>query len=520
MNLHDLFGSQVLSQVPVTASLTLDAGKGAREVSSLVFDTRLLKKDCVFIAIRGGRHDGHDFLQQAMDAGAVALVVESRAKVPPGFQGHVREVPSSRFELARLAAIWSRNPSRELFTVGVTGTNGKTTTTNMIESVLNAGGLPTGVIGTIDHHLGARVWPSDMTTPDPLQFHARLREFADSGAKAVALEVSSHALDQARVDAVDFNVGVFTNLTRDHLDYHVTMEAYFEAKLRFFTGLLRDSAKKETRAVVNVDDEHGRKIVSRLASELKPRVWTLGRAEASGADFAYKILKQGFDGVEFQLKSPAGDHRLHLAMAGLHNVQNAVSAFATGLAAGISVAVIESAIQSIRGVNGRLEHVPNSCGLHVFVDYAHTDDALSAILRLLSEIRSEAVRTGAPRAEIYTVFGCGGDRDRGKRPLMMRAALAGSDRVIVTSDNPRTEDPEKIIDDAMVAVDATDRARVERVTDRRKAIEQALSHAKKGDVVLIAGKGHEATQTIGTIKTPFSDAQVAKDILEGLNGRS
>lgn len=518
MNLHDLFGAKAFSPNSTSPSQSLGSGLAAREVSALVFDTRLLKKDCVFVAIRGGRHDGHDFLQQAVDAGAAALVVESTAKVPAGFRGYVCQVSSSRFELARLAAIWSKNPSRELFTVGVTGTNGKTTTTNMIESVLNSGGFPTGVIGTIDHHLGTRVWPSDMTTPDPLQFHARLREFADHGAKAVALEVSSHALDQARVDAVDFNVGVFTNLTRDHLDYHGTMEAYFEAKLRFFTGLLRDSAKKETRAIVNVDDDYGRKIVSSLKSEKKPLVWTLG--QGSDADYAYKILKQGFDGVEFQLKSPAGDHRLRLAMAGLHNVQNAVSAFATGLAAGLAVSVIETAIQSIRGVNGRLEHVPNTRGLHVFVDYAHTDDALSAILRLLSEIREEAVRSGGARAGICTVFGCGGDRDRGKRPLMMRAALAGSDQVIVTSDNPRTEDPEKIIDDAMAAVQGAEASKVERVVDRRQAIERALSRAKKGDVVLIAGKGHEATQTIGTVKMPFSDAQVAKDILEGLNGRS
>lgn len=518
MNLHDLFGN--LPQSQSAPSTPLGASLSTREVSALVFDTRLLKKDCVFIAIRGGRHDGHDFLQAAIEAGALALVVENRARVPADFSGYVREVSSSRFELARLAAIWSKNPSRELFTVGVTGTNGKTTTTNMIESVLSAGGLPTGVIGTIDHHLGTRVWPSDMTTPDPLQFHARLREFADHGAKAVALEVSSHALDQARVDAVDFNVGVFTNLTRDHLDYHGTMEAYFEAKLRFFTGLLRDSAKSETRAIINIDDDYGRKIVALLAPEKKPGVWTLGRAGGHAADFAYTILKQGFDGVSFVLKSPVGEHRLHLAMAGLHNVQNAVSAFATGLVAGLPVSTIENAIQAIRGVNGRLEHVPNSRGLHVFVDYAHTDDALSAILRLIAEIRSESVRAGISPATIYTVFGCGGDRDRGKRPLMMRAALDGSDHVIVTSDNPRTEDPEKIIDDAMAAVDAKDSSRVERVTDRRAAIERALSRAKPGDVVLIAGKGHESTQTIGTVKTPFSDASVAKDILEGLNGRS
>lgn len=522
MNLHDLFGAAPLSQTKLSGSF------GTREVSALVFDTRLLKAECVFIAIRGGRHDGHDFLSDAMSAGAIALVVEDRKRVPLGFSGLVHEVPSSRVELARLAALWSKTPSRELFTIGVTGTNGKTTTTNMIETVLNGAGLPTGVIGTIDHHLGSRVWPSDMTTPDPLQFQARLRDFVDHGAKAVALEVSSHALDQARIDAVDFDVGVFTNLTRDHLDYHGTMEAYFAAKLRFFTELLRDSAKTETRAIVNIEDAHGKILAEGLKvkskTHKKPGVWTMGSAETAESvvlkpDFSYRILKQGFDGVEFDLVSPAGSHRLHLAMAGVHNVQNAVSAFAVGLAAGVEVSSIERAIESIRGVNGRLEHVVNSRGLHVFVDYAHTDDALAAILRLLGDIREESGRAGVARPRIHTVFGCGGDRDRGKRPLMMRAALAGSDRVYVTSDNPRTEDPEKIIDDAMVVVGAQDSSRVERITDRREAIARALTAAQVGDVILIAGKGHEATQTIGTVKTPFSDAKVAKDILEGFNGR-
>lgn len=503
------------------------------EVSAIIFDTRKLVPNCVFVAIRGGRHDGHQFLNEAEARGAVALVVEDASRVPASFKGFVREVSSTRAELSKLAAIWTGRPSQKLFTVGVTGTNGKTTTTNMIEAVLTYGGLSTGVIGTIDHHLGTRVWPTEMTTPDPLAFQERLAEFAALGAKAVALEASSHALDQARVEAVEFDVGVFTNLTRDHLDYHVTMDGYFAAKRRFFTELLVRSAKPDTYAIVNSDDVWGARLVDELGAQLKanrrtkPKVWTYGWAEHGDArtrlcDFEYDILEQGFDGVRFSLRSPAGLHTMKLAMAGLHNVQNAMGAFATGLAAGMDARSVAAAIEAIRGVNGRLEHVPNAGGLHVFVDYAHTDDALSAILRLLQGIRMEAKAKGRPGqdARILTVFGCGGDRDKGKRPLMMRAALDGSDRVIVTSDNPRTEDPEAIIDDAMAAVKPDERSKVERLTDRRAAIRRAVEIAKDGDVILIAGKGHEPTQTIGTVKTAFSDAHVAREILEEAYGRT
>ena len=517
MKLQDLF------QIPESeVGRTISKEIAATNVSSLVFDTRKLQAGCVFVAIRGGKHDGHMFLSEAATQGAAGLVVEDANLVPPGFRGYVAVVASTRLALARLAMRWYDSPSSKLFTVGVTGTNGKTTTTHMIESVLNRGGWPTGVVGTIDHHLGTTVWPSDMTTPDPIAFQSRLKDFADHGAKAVALEVSSHALDQARVDGVEFDVGVFTNLTRDHLDYHGTMEAYFAAKLRFFTELLRESSKKSRFAILNVDDAH----VARAAGQLRGlnnakalQVWSFGAKTLSptsrNLDFEYEILRQGFDGVDFRLRTPGGTKVLTLAMAGLHNVQNAVSAYATGMAAGFDEATVARAVEEIRGVNGRLEHIPNAGGLHVFVDYAHTDDALVAILKLLGQIRSDSK---ASHARIITVFGCGGDRDRGKRPLMMRAALDGSNQVIVTSDNPRTEDPELILDDAMAVVRSEEISKVERMVDRRAAIRRAIEIAKPGDVVLIAGKGHEATQTIGTVKIPFSDAKIAKETLEEAHG--
>jgi UDP-N-acetylmuramoyl-L-alanyl-D-glutamate--2,6-diaminopimelate ligase len=519
VRLNDLFSGEHVGSFVGLAGDAGTAGAGDRAVSAIVFDTRLVKEDCVFVAIRGSQLDGHAFLAEAAKGGAIAIVVEDVSKVPPAYVGLIRVVKSSRAELARLASVWSRRPSKELFTVGVTGTNGKTTTTHMIESVLNHGGIPTGVIGTIDHHFRSHVWPTDRTTPDPVVFQARLREFVDLGAKGVALEVTSHALDQARVDSVEYDLGIFTNLTRDHLDYHGSTEAYFEAKLRFFTELLSASVKRTTRAILNIDDAWVQKAATRLSRSTKPIVWTFGeegRNTGFNADFEFRMEQPGFDGVNVILRTPGGERRLRLAMAGRHNVQNAVCAYATGLAAGLSEELAASAVEKIRGVSGRLESVANANGLHVFVDYAHTDDALVAILRLLGDIRDSARREGRPEAQakIITVFGCGGDRDRGKRPLMMRAALNGSDAVVVTSDNPRTEDPEAIVNDAMEAVTAVEKSKVQRIVDRRLAISRAVEIARPGDVILIAGKGHEATQTIGTAKLPFSDVQVVREILK------
>lgn len=515
VNIKTLFTSQTASALPGPLA---DA-----EVSSLVFDAKAAVPGCVFVAIRGNKVDGHSFLEEAIQRGAKAVVVEDQSRVPAGFRGFVHVVSSSRRELARLSSVWQGSPSNELFTVGVTGTNGKTTTTHMIEAVLNHGGRPTGVIGTIDHHLLDKVWSTEHTTPDPVVFQKRLRQFVESGAKAVAIEVSSHALDQSRVEGVEFDVGLFTNLTRDHLDYHGTIEAYFESKLKFFTDILHRSSKPEPRAILHIDDPWIEKAFHRIKPLGKPQIWTFGQ---KGADFEYEIITQGFEGAEIVLTSPFGTRRLKLAMAGIYNIQNAVGAMATGLAAGFSIELAAKAIESLRGVNGRLESVANSLGLHVFVDYAHTDDAISAILKLLQDLRAagkdresfSSRPSGRPR--IITVFGCGGDRDAGKRPLMMKAALRGSDIVIVTSDNPRTEDPEKIIDDAMAGANPSDHSRIHRVVDRRRALMQALDIAVQGDVILIAGKGHEVTQTIGTVKQPFSDVKVVRELMEGSDGGS
>jgi UDP-N-acetylmuramoyl-L-alanyl-D-glutamate--2,6-diaminopimelate ligase len=511
-----------------------------REVSGIFFDHRKVLPGSIFVAIRGAQADGHKFLQAAIQAGASAIVVEAdnadkaRALCDNAALGTgtfdsvtIAFAKSTRLALAELASAFQDFPSRRLFTAAVTGTNGKTTSSYMIEHVLNSGGLPTGVIGTIDHHLGSRVWPTSMTTPDPVEFQLRLTEFRQNGAKAVSLEASSHALDQRRLDCVDFDFAVFTNLTRDHLDYHQAMDEYFLAKHRLFSELLASSKKPTRVALFNAMDPWAMRSYELLLNSKDSRhsnlkLFTFGdEGVAPKSDFRYQILSQGFDGVTFALNSigtQSGSFEIKIPMPGIHNVQNAVGAFVAGISAGIAPSVAAHALTQLKGVPGRLERVPNDKEIHIFVDYAHTDDALRAILSMLGSVRSQAKASNTGRdanANLITLFGCGGDRDRGKRPLMMRVALDGSDTVVLTSDNPRSEDPEQILDDAMAAVQVNEHGKVRRYVDRRIAIEKALQSAKPGDVVLIAGKGHEATQQIGQVKHPFSDVKVVLEILEG-----
>ncbi len=500
-NMRAMKLAQLLSILPPDETHLTWGSAAAMDASAICFDSRRIEPGCVFVAVRGGRHDGHSFLGSAAAAGAVALVVEDPALAPKSFPGAVVRVRDARAALNRLAAGWYGEPARGLYAAGVTGTNGKTTITYMIEAILAAHGRPTGVIGTINHHLGDRVWPTEMTTPDPLSFQSRLREFADLGARAVALEVSSHALRQSRVDEVPFDVAVFTNLTRDHLDYHKGMEDYFLAKSRLFDELLARSAKPSRFAIVNKDDAYGR----RLRATGGATLWTYGRRDA---DLGFELLAQDFGGTRFSLRTPAGPCEVTLPMAGLHNVYNACAALGVGLAAGVPLRAACAALAGFGGVRGRLEAVPNDKGVHVFIDFAHTDAALEGVLANLDRVRSA---TGS-RARVITVFGCGGDRDRGKRPLMMKAALAGSDLVFLTSDNPRTEDPLAIIDEALAGADgASEKAKVRAEADRRKAIGLALDEARPGDVVLIAGKGHETYQQIGTEKIPFSDFAAVRE---------
>ena len=495
--------SHLLSIYPQTS---WRSGMGEREVSQIVFDSRKLEPGCVFVAIRGGRADGHAFLGEAVAKGAIALVVEDLANVPGEFRGGVVIVRDTRDALNKLASRFFGEPARQMFCVGVTGTNGKTTTTHVVEAIFNEGGRPTGVIGTIDHHLGSRVWKTEMTTPDPISFQLRLSEFLSHGAQAVAMEVSSHALHQSRVDEVPFDVAIFSNLTRDHLDYHKDMDDYFAAKRKLFTELLARSMKPMKTAIINADDAYGRKLMETRIAGIE--TWSYGAG--ADASLRFEVLEQGFQGSRFKLRTPRGIGELFVRMPGLHNVYNASSAVGAGLAAGLDFDTCAKALDGFMGVKGRLESVPNPKGVHVFVDYAHSDDAIATVLHYLGAIRRHAKLEN----RLITVFGCGGDRDKGKRPLMMKAAAKGSDLVVLTSDNPRTEDPGAILKDAAAGADPSTMGKTLFIeVDRKQGIRKALDLAKKGDVVLIAGKGHEDYQIIGTTRTPFSDAAVVKEIL-------
>lgn len=494
---------QLFSIIPGISEQTPDRTSTV-ELQGIFNDARKVTPDSVFVAVRGSKLDGHTFIPDAIKNGAIALVVEDVAAVPKDFKGFVLHAPNSREALDLLASRYYSDPGQELFCVGVTGTNGKTSVTYMTEAILNNGNIPTGVIGTVNHHLGDKVWPSEMTTPDPIFLQKRLREFRTEGALAVAMEVSSHALDQKRVHSVPFNTVIFTNLTRDHLDYHLTMENYFEAKQKLFTDLLWKTDKRPCCAIINTADKYGR----RLKVAGPAILWTYG---AKDSDLRYEIIKMDFALTHFKVFTPSGAGEIRLPMSGVHNVMNALAALGAGLSAGVSLAVCIAALEKFTGVPGRLQAIPNSQELSVFVDYAHSPDALENVLTALNKVREDLKSS----AQIWTLFGCGGDRDKGKRPLMAQMALKYSDQVVVTSDNPRTEEPQTIINDILTGVSDLDKQKTKVIIDRKEAIHDMIKKAKAGDVILIAGKGHEDYQIIGQQKFPFSDVKVAEEALQG-----
>jgi UDP-N-acetylmuramoyl-L-alanyl-D-glutamate--2,6-diaminopimelate ligase len=475
-------------------------GPADPDIAGVCHDSRKIAAGHVFVAMRGLNIDGHRFLHEVARAGAAALIIEDTQYVPPSFKGTVVKVKDTRRALETLAATFFGNPSAKLFVAGVTGTNGKTTTTLMIEAVLNKGLGPTGVMGTIDYHLGESVKESTHTTPDALDLQETLADWVKQGARGVAMEVSSHALEQGRADAVEFDVGIFTNLTRDHLDFHGTMEKYRDAKSILFRHLLENGPKKSKRALLNGDDAAAKFMVP-------PSVpyWTFGMNEA---DITAKNIQMSFEGTTFDVVTPTGTHQVSLKMVGRHNVLNSLGAIGVGLHLELPFTMIAQSLAQLSGVRGRLQRVPSASPVRCFVDYAHTDDALINVLTFLRQLRDET----SPKARIITLFGCGGDRDKGKRPLMLKAAKRFSDVIVVTSDNPRTEDPSLIIRDIVGQGDHGKNTLVE--VDRRKAIELALKEAKPQDVVLIAGKGHEDYQIIGQKKYPFDDVKVAQEFLK------
>lgn len=471
------------------------------EITELHFDSRKVQKNSVYIAVRGTSGDGHNYIPNAIAGGAAALVVEDISKVPTAYQGVVIEVLDSRLSLQILSQRIYQSPGEQMTAIAVTGTNGKTSTTYILEHLINSLDGHCGVIGTINHHLGNKIWATDLTTPDPVTLQKRLREFLDLGADSFVIEASSHALAQNRISQ-GFDVTLFTNLSRDHLDYHATMDEYFLAKAKLFAPEMT-KPQKDCFAIINGDDDHGRLMGKKAKSR---EIYYFGEKENN--DFQFQITDTSLDGCRFQLKLP--NNRVvafHSPLIGRHNIYNVVGALGCLYVLGYDLTAAVEPLTQFLGVPGRLQALKSPSGIHAFVDYAHTPDAVEQVLKSLRNEMDE-------KARLLCVFGCGGDRDKGKRPLMAKAAVAASDHVVVTSDNPRSENPQTIVDEILTGVPARDAVTVE--LDRAKAIEKAVQMAKPGDVVLVAGKGHEDYQILGDKKTHFSDyEQIQKQFSKG-----
>jgi UDP-N-acetylmuramoyl-L-alanyl-D-glutamate--2,6-diaminopimelate ligase len=471
--------------------------RGEADVQNVQADSRRCGPGSCFVAAKGPCEDGHRFIGQAISAGAAAVVCQDAAAVPPA-------MPMARLESAReapglLAQAMLGWPARRLVSVGLTGTKGKSTTACLIRAVLAEAGQKAGLLGTIAYDTGRRALDAHTTTPGPVELAHLTAEMAQAGCSHLVMEVSSHALDQGRTAGLEFQVAVFTNLSGDHMDYHRTPEHYAAAKRRLFEDLSPSSA-----AVINRDDPAGRT----MAEAAKGRVVWFGCGE--GADLRAAVRRIDYDGMDFDVD--AGPRRLAVRtpLMGRHNVYNCLAAMGAADAMGIDLGLAVRAIGKLDRVPGRLQRVPVEAPYKVFVDYAHTDDALRNVLETLRGVE----RAG----RVIAVFGCGGDRDRTKRPRMARVAERLADRVVITSDNPRSEDPAAIIEEVAAGLSPAGRARTEIQADRRIAIARAIELAGPGDVVLIAGKGHETYQILpgGTIH--FDDSEVAAELMRGRRG--
>src|SRR2546423_244077 len=455
------------------------AQSGDPSVSGVEYDSRLVKPGCVFVAMQGETSDGNRFIEQAIKSGAVAIVTDSPSETPREGVAWAL-VPHGRRALARLSANFYKRPAERIAVTGITGTNGKSTTAFLIESILTAAGRKSALIGTIEYHVAGKVYPAPHTTPEALELAKILNEALGLGATDAIMEVSSHALAQERVFGVPFDVAVFTNLTRDHLDYHKTMDEYFAAKRVLFEGCGTDAPRA---VVTNLDDAYGAKLAAfsrKRSAVVLSYGWERGDFHAENVEITPR-------GTRFDMAAPNQKIPIFSPLIGRVNVYNVMAAAAAGFARGCGSEAIARGIESLTHVPGRFERVDCGQPFTVVVDYAHTDDAL----RNLTSLAREFVKLANGR--VITVFGCGGDRDRNKRPLMGEAAGKGSDFVVLTSDNPRSEDPNAILADALPGLAATGtRHAVE--ADRRKAIALAISEAKPGDIVLIAGKAHEDYQ--------------------------
>jgi len=470
-------------------------GKLDRPVESIAYDSRRVQKNGLFVAMRGESRDGHEFIGQAIEKGASVIVAEREEK-------HSRAtclvVENARNALADLSATFYGLPAQRLKLAAVTGTNGKTTITFLIKHICEKAGLRCGLIGTVRYEIGERVLPASRTTPESLDLQELLAQIVNAGCRAAAMEVSSHALAQDRTRGLEWNVAVFTNLTQDHLDFHGTMESYFESKLKLFTQLGQQQKKRKPVAVVNIDDRYGQQLLQRIGKKVAVITYGMGVR----ADFRASNYRVEFGGTSYQLDARGKSFLVRVPLIGRFNVLNSVAALAAANALGVDLREAVLSLGKSSQVPGRLELVPAKRQFQVFVDYAHTPDALRNVLKTLREL-------GPNR--LIVVFGCGGDRDRKKRPLMGEIADRHADYAILTSDNPRKEDPNSIITEIEKGFRST---HYEKLVDRAEAIGRAIALVQPRDIVLIAGKGHENYQEFADHTVPFDDIQVARRAIE------
>ena len=484
----------------------LEAGRNSYDhgnVTGVTHDSRQVREGTLFVAIKGHTMDGHRFIDDVMRRGAAGII--SEYDPPAEFGGAWLKVKDAREALAKAAAVINGNPSHELDLVGVTGTNGKTTTTYLCFALADAAGIKPAMLTTVEYRIAEKSEEAVRTTPEASDTNRFLREAVDSGCTMAVMEASSQAIDLHRCDWLRFKVAIFTNLTRDHLDYHHTMENYFDAKKRLFDGRL---GEKPGSSVINIDDEWGVKVANELKQDGQ-RVVTFSQrtdADLTASNINVSLIK----GTSFVLKTPKGEIEINSPLVGKPHVYNMLSATAAALELGYELNSIKKGLEKCVGAPGRFERVPNDGDFAIVVDYAHTDDALLNTLKTARDLTD---------GKIITVFGCGGDRDKTKRQPMGLVAGENSDFVIITSDNPRTEDPLKIIEEIEIGVKETGTEYVA-ISDRREAIYRAISRAGANDVVIIAGKGHETYQLIGGEKFHFDDREVAADAVRKLAERN
>ena len=467
-------------------------GSVSKEISGIQSDSRKVEPGFLFVAVRGTVVDGHNYIKGAIEKGAVAVVCEEIPQEATGQCTFIR-VNDSAVALGKLISQWYDNPSEKLILVGVTGTNGKTTIATLLYNMFRKMGHKVGLISTVCNYIDAEAVPTEHTTPDPLTLHSLMARMVDAGCEYAFMEVSSHSIDQKRISGLSFNGGIFTNLTRDHLDYHKTVENYLKAKKKFF-----DELPASAFALTNLDDKSGMVMLQNTAA--KKLTYSLRTL----ADFKGKILESHFDGTEMLINN----REVSVQFVGRFNAYNLLAVYGAAVTLGKKPDDVLVILSTLHSVSGRFETIRSPKGFTAIVDYAHTPDALTNVLNGIHEVLDGNGR-------VLTVVGCGGNRDKGKRPMMAREAVRLSDHVILTSDNPRFEEPETIIQDMAAGLSPADMEKTLCITDRRQAIKTAITLAQKGDVILVAGKGHEDYQEVKGVKHHFDDREVIRELIGG-----